>query len=79
MSAIIYGIEIERSSGIASRFALYPLKSSWRTVGSLESKATAIWVGFSFLSTSNNVFANPRIAEVLSPFELIRGFLFIAK
>jgi hypothetical protein len=32
-------------------------------------------VGFSFFNTSSRVLTNPRIAEVLNPFELIRGFL----
>jgi hypothetical protein len=32
-------------------------------------------VGFSFFSTSSRVFTNPRMAEVLNPLELIRGFL----
>jgi len=35
--------------------------------------------GFSFAKTSISVFANPSIADVFRPFELIRGFLFRAK
>ena len=69
----------ERSSGIFSRLALYSAKSVWRWVGAAVSKATPMWVGFSFFSTSYKVLANPKMAEVLKPFELIRGFLFKAK
>ena len=70
---------MERSSGIASRFALYSTNSIWRNVGALVSKATPICVGFSFFRTSNNVFAKPNIADVFNPLELIQGFLLNAK
>jgi hypothetical protein len=38
-----------------------------------------MWLGFSLFKISNKVFVNPKIAEVLNPFELIRGLLLKAK
>jgi len=69
------GTERRMSSGVASRWALYRGKASLRKVGPEGSKATPMWVGCSFWSTSFRVFRKPMMALVFSPFELIRGFL----
>jgi hypothetical protein len=45
----------------------------------MVSKATPIWVGLSFFRRSRRTFANPKIAEVFIPLEVIRGFLLNAK
>ena len=62
------------SSGVSSLCALYSGNASCRKV-SPWSKATAMCVGFSFVSTSFSVLQKPIIADVFTPFELIRGFL----
>ncbi len=72
--SFIIGTDFLMSSGQASRCALYSGYASWRNVGPAGSKATPMWVGFSFVITSLTVLTNPITAEVLSPFELIRGF-----
>ena len=63
------------ASGVASRFALYSGKISWRSVGSGRSKQTAICVGFSLLNKSSKALVNPYTAEVSNPLEVILGFL----
>ena len=69
------GIDFLMSSGVASRWALYSGKASLLNVGPWGSKATPICVGCSFSNTSCKVFTKPTMADVLSPFELMRGFL----
>ena len=62
------------SSGVSSRCALYSGNASFRNVFPW-SKATPIYVGFSFVKISLSVLTNPIIADVFIPLELIRGFL----
>ena len=68
------GTERLMSSGVASRCALYCGKASFLKV-SPWSKATPMCDGCSLLSTSLRVLQKPITAEVLSPFELMRGLL----
>ena len=68
------GTERLMSSGVSSRCALYCGKASFRKV-SPWSKATPICDGRSLVSTSLSVLQKPITAEVLSPFEFIRGLL----
>ena len=79
INSTIMGIDFLKSSGISSRFALYDSNSICLCVGPSTSKTTAMWLGFSLFKISNKVFVNPKIAEVLNPFELIRGLLLKAK
>ena len=68
------------SSGIASLWALYSLKSSCRTVEPPGgSKTTAICVGRSFFKMSIKTLVNPKAAEVFSPLEFTLGFFENAK
>ena len=75
MISFMIGTDKRIASGVSSRCALYCSYASCRKVGPGGSKATPICVGFSFFNTSSNVFTKPKIAEVLKPLELIRGFL----
>jgi hypothetical protein len=43
------------------------------------SNTTAMCVGFSFVRISISVLVKPKMADVLNPFELIRGLLLKAK
>src|SRR5476651_163627 len=61
------------------RWPLYSANSIWRSVGASVSNTTAMWLGFSFFMTSNRVLVNPKIADVLKPFEVKRGVLLKAK
>ena len=58
---------------------LAKIKSVCLSVGAWVSKHTAICVGFSLLRISSKVFVKPKMAEVLNPFELMRGLLLNAK
>ena len=67
------------SSGCDCRVALYIGNCSCRKVFFEESKATPMWVGFSLVSTSIMAFMKPKIAEVFTPRDEMRGDLLKAK
>ena len=75
----MYGTAFLISSGVDSLCALYSSNASCLKVGPAGSNATPKWVGFSLLRMSSMVFTKPKMAEVLSPCELILGFFIKAK
>ena len=73
------GIACPRSSGMASRCALYSAYSSWRWVGPGASKTTAMWLGWYLSRISRSVEVNTNGAAVLTPAAVVGGLLIMAK
>ena len=74
-----YGSAWLKSSGMASRWALYSSYLWCRCVGSGVSKTTAICVGSPFSMMESKVLAKAKTADVFMPFEVMRGLRIIAK